>query len=68
MNKNGNSKAKYCIQAEKHSQQTTVGICSLLEHQSLVDIVICCGNNVLHAHKVILAANSPLFRVSLFLQ
>lgn len=64
MNKNGSTKPKYCIQSEKHPQQTTVGLCSLMEHQSLVDIAICCGNNILHAHKVVLAASSPLFRVS----
>lgn len=33
-----------------------------MEHQSLVDIVICCGNNSIQAHKFVLAANSPLFR------
>ncbi|KAJ8940866.1 hypothetical protein NQ318_010178 [Aromia moschata] len=65
MNKNGNSKAKYCIQSEKHPLQTSLGLCSLMEHQSLVDIAICCGNNTLHAHKVVLAANSPLFREEL---
>ncbi|KAJ8983192.1 hypothetical protein NQ317_016411 [Molorchus minor] len=65
MNKNGNSKAKFCIQSEKHPLQTSVGLCSLMEHQSLVDIAICCGNNTLHAHKVVLAANSPLFREEL---
>lgn len=64
MNKNGNIKAKYCIQSEKHPQETTVALCSLMEHQSLVDIAICCGNNILHAHKVVLAASSPFFRVS----
>ncbi|XP_018561601.1 uncharacterized protein LOC108903788 [Anoplophora glabripennis] len=65
MNKNGNSKTKYCIQSEKHPLQTSLGLCSLMEHQSLVDIAICCGNNTLHAHKVVLAANSPLFREEL---
>lgn len=64
MNKNANIKAKYCIQSDKHPQETTVALCSLMEHQSLVDIAICCGNNILHAHKVVLAASSPYFRVS----
>lgn len=64
MNKSGGAQAKYCIQSENHPQHTTVGLCSLMEHQSLVDIVICCGNNILHAHKVVLAASSPYFRVS----
>lgn len=36
-----------------------------MEHQSLVDIAICCGNNTLHAHKCILAANSTYFREEL---
>ncbi|KAJ8917206.1 hypothetical protein NQ315_012698 [Exocentrus adspersus] len=65
MNKNGTSKSKYCIQSEKHPMHTSLGLCSLMEHQSLVDIAICCGNNTLHAHKVVLAANSPLFREEL---
>lgn len=39
-------------------------LCSLMEHQSLVDLAICCGNNTIHAHKCILAANSSYFRVS----
>lgn len=33
-----------------------------MEHQSLVDIAICCGNKTLHAHKCILAANSHYFK------
>nr|CAH7747288.1 unnamed protein product [Callosobruchus chinensis] len=65
MNKGGNGQAKYCLQSEKHPLQTTLALCSLMEHQSLVDVAICCGNNVLHAHKVVLAANSALFREEL---
>lgn len=66
MNKNGSTKTKYNIQSEKHPKHTISGLCSLMEHQSLVDIAICCGNNILHAHKVVLAASSPLFRVNFF--
>nr|CAH7738847.1 unnamed protein product [Callosobruchus chinensis] len=65
MNKGGNGQAKYCLQSEKHPLQTTLALCSLMEHQSLVDVAICCGNNALHAHKVVLAANSALFREEL---
>nr|CAI5843436.1 unnamed protein product [Callosobruchus analis] len=65
MNKGGNGPTKYCLQSEKHPLQTTLALCSLMEHQSLVDVAICCGNNILHAHKVVLAANSALFREEL---
>ncbi|VEN58011.1 unnamed protein product [Callosobruchus maculatus] len=65
MNKGGNGQTKYCLQSEKHPLQTTLALCSLMEHQSLVDVAICCGNNILHAHKVVLAANSALFREEL---
>nr|XP_022909174.1 uncharacterized protein LOC111420426 [Onthophagus taurus] len=37
-------------------------LCSLVEHQSLVDIAIRCGNSTVHAHKCVLAANSGYFR------
>ncbi|XP_023019054.2 uncharacterized protein isoform X2 [Leptinotarsa decemlineata] len=65
MNKTGQSKVKYCIQLEKHPIHTTLGLCSLMEHQSLVDIAICCGSSILHAHKIVLAASSSLFREEL---
>ncbi|CAH1155154.1 unnamed protein product [Phaedon cochleariae] len=65
MNKISHSKARYCIQSEQHPFQTSLGLCSLMEHQSLVDIAVCCGNNILHAHKIVLAASSPLFREEL---
>ncbi|XP_057658277.1 uncharacterized protein LOC130895133 [Diorhabda carinulata] len=65
MNKNDKLKVKYFVQSEKHSNDTSYGLCTLMEHQSLVDITICCGNHVLHAHKVVLAAGSPLFRTEL---
>lgn len=38
-----------------------------MEHQSLVDVVLSCGSNTIQAHKFVLAANSPLFRVSIHL-
>ncbi|CAG9860194.1 unnamed protein product [Phyllotreta striolata] len=53
-----NMQGRCLIQAEKHSHLLNHGLCSLLEHQSLVDIAVCCGNNILLAHKVVLAANS----------
>lgn len=64
MSKPPESPEKCCIQTEKHSVLIAHGLCSLLEHQSLVDIAVCCGSNILLAHKIVLAANSPLFRVS----
>ncbi|CAH2015637.1 unnamed protein product [Acanthoscelides obtectus] len=65
MNKVGNGRAKYCIQSEQHPQQTTWALCSFMERQNFVDVAICCGNNVLRAHKVVLAAHSPLFKEEL---
>lgn len=56
-------KTKYCIKWDTQTNSLMQGLCSLIEHQSLVDVAVCCGNNTLHAHKCVLAANSPLFKV-----
>lgn len=63
MNKEEASKRRYCIQWNAHERYMCTVLCSLMEHQSLVDLAICCGSNTIHAHKCILAANSPYFRV-----
>ncbi|XP_030756983.1 uncharacterized protein LOC115882871 isoform X2 [Sitophilus oryzae] len=62
MNKNGIKPVKYAVHWETHPQNFVKNVCGLMEHQSLVDVVICCGNNTIQTHKFILAANSPLFR------
>lgn len=56
---------KFIVQWEKHSNHVFRGLCTLMERQCLVDIAICCGNNTLHAHKCVLAANSTYFKVFL---
>lgn len=63
MNKEETTKSRYCIQWNAHEKYMCNVLCSLMEHQSLVDLAICCGSNTIHAHKCILAANSPYFRV-----
>lgn len=57
------SKTRYCVQYDDHSRMMCSVLCSLMEHQSLVDLAIRCGNSTIHAHKCVLAANSPYFRV-----
>ncbi|XP_044744984.1 uncharacterized protein LOC123306870 [Coccinella septempunctata] len=56
------SKTNYCVSWKTHSKHVFKSLCCLMEHQSLVDIAICCGNKTLHAHKCILAANSHYFK------
>lgn len=63
--KKDDSKIRYCVQHENHARVVFSALCSLMEHQSLVDLAIRCGNNTIHAHKCILAANSPYFREQL---
>ncbi|CAH2013870.1 unnamed protein product [Acanthoscelides obtectus] len=65
MEKAENWQSKYCVEFEQRPQRTTIGLCSLLEQQMFVDVAICCGERVLHVHKVVLAANSPLFKEEL---
>lgn len=68
MNKNGSYKSKKCVISwETHPKNLLKNFCSLMEHQSLVDVVLSCGSNTIQAHKFVLAANSPLFRVSIHL-
>lgn len=68
MNKNGSNKSKKCVISwETHPKNLLKNFCSLMEHQSLVDVVLSCGSNTIQAHKFVLAANSPLFRVSIHL-
>ncbi|XP_066149592.1 uncharacterized protein [Euwallacea fornicatus] len=63
MNKNSEKKGvRYLINWETQPQNLVKNICSLMEHQNLVDVLVCCGNNSIQAHKFVLAANSPLFR------
>ncbi|XP_072398761.1 uncharacterized protein [Diabrotica undecimpunctata] len=62
MDEGASQKCSYVIQSDQHCLQTTAGLCNLIEHQSLVDILLCCGNNCLHAHKIVLACHSKLFR------
>ncbi|KAK9737012.1 BTB/POZ domain [Popillia japonica] len=59
------SKTRYCVQYDDHSRMMCSVLCSLMEHQSLVDLAIRCGNSTIHAHKCVLAANSPYFREQL---
>ncbi|XP_018321321.1 uncharacterized protein LOC108734319 [Agrilus planipennis] len=56
---------RYCVQWDSHARHICTVFCSLMEHQSLVDVAICCGPNTIHAHKCVLAANSPYFREQL---
>ncbi|XP_050293090.1 uncharacterized protein LOC126733743 isoform X2 [Anthonomus grandis grandis] len=62
MARNCTKGTKYSIQWETHPRNLIKSFCSLMEHQSLVDVAICCGNNTIQAHKFVLAANSPYFR------
>ncbi|ERL87652.1 hypothetical protein D910_05043 [Dendroctonus ponderosae] len=62
MSKNCKKSPRYIINWETHASNLLKNFCSLMEHQSLVDIVLCCGNNTIQAHKFVLAANSPFFR------
>ncbi|XP_017780951.1 PREDICTED: modifier of mdg4-like [Nicrophorus vespilloides] len=65
MRKEDNLKTRVCVQYDDHSRLMCSVLCSLMEHQSLVDLAIRCGNNTMHAHKCILAASSPYFREQL---
>ncbi|KAF5307371.1 hypothetical protein FQR65_LT07088 [Abscondita terminalis] len=65
MNKQENGEARYYIRWGTHSKCMTSVLCSLMEHQSLVDVAVCCGTNTIHAHKCVLAANSQYFREQL---
>ncbi|KAK4881069.1 hypothetical protein RN001_004388 [Aquatica leii] len=65
MNKQDNGESRFFIRWETHSKCMTSVMCSLMEHQSLVDVAICCGTNTIHAHKCVLAANSQYFREQL---
>lgn len=58
-------KPRFAIQHDNHHQALATVLCSMMEHQSLVDLAIRCGNNTIHAHKTVLAANSSYFKVSL---
>lgn len=49
-----------------HGEDIANGLISLLENKILVDVHIKCGNQIISAHKVILAANSLYFKVSHF--
>ncbi|KAF2895244.1 hypothetical protein ILUMI_10930 [Ignelater luminosus] len=65
MNKQEGAKTRYYVQWDTHARHMCTVLCSLMEHQSLVDLAICCGTNTIHAHKCVLAANSPYFREQL---
>ncbi|KAB0800445.1 hypothetical protein PPYR_06185 [Photinus pyralis] len=65
MNKEESDESQYYVKWETHGRFVTSVLCSLLEHQSLVDVVICCGTNTIHVHKCVLAANSQYFREQL---
>lgn len=65
MNKEESEESQYYVKWETHGRFVTSVLCSLLEHQSLVDVVICCGTNTIHVHKCVLAANSQYFREQL---
>ncbi|CAH2016619.1 unnamed protein product [Acanthoscelides obtectus] len=66
MDKAGNRKTKHCVQSEQHPQQTTLTLCSFMENRNFVDVAIRCGDYVLYAHKVVLAANSAFFKEELW--
>lgn len=65
MKKDGsnNNKPYYALHHDKHESCLMSALCSMIEHQSLVDVALRCGNTTIHAHKVVLAANSLYFRV-----
>ncbi|CAH2018581.1 unnamed protein product [Acanthoscelides obtectus] len=65
MEKAENWQSKYCLESKQHPQQTTIALCSFMEQQNFVDVAICCEKRVLHVHKVVLAANSALFKEEL---
>lgn len=61
--KEDTGKPRFNIQHDNHQQAMTSVLCSMMEHQSLVDLAIRCGNNTIHVHKAIIAANSLYFKV-----
>lgn len=63
MKKEEVNKARYCLQYDDHARVISNVLCSMMEHQSLVDLAIRCGNNTMHVHKCVLAANSNYFKV-----
>ncbi|KAF5281337.1 hypothetical protein FQA39_LY17821 [Lamprigera yunnana] len=65
MNKPEIKEDQYFVKWETHAKWMTTGLCSLMEHQSFVDVAICCGTNTIHAHKCVLAASSQYFREQL---
>lgn len=46
---------------ENHDKHITFSFCELLQKQSLVDVSIVCADKIIHAHKLMLSASSPLF-------
>lgn len=63
MKKEDGPKELYSIEDENHQIAMTSGLCKMMLGQSLVDLAITCGNNTIHVHKIVLAANSTYFRV-----
>lgn len=62
MKKEDLNKSRYCLQYDDHAKVISNVLCSMMEHQSLVDLAIRCGNNTIHVHKCVLAANSNYFK------
>ena len=62
--KEGSGKSKYVVECSNYESLLNARLCTLLKHQSLVDVAVRCVNNTVHVHKCVLAASSPYFRVS----
>ena len=52
----------FILKWENHEQNRTSTLKSLLENEDFLDVTIACDDDQIYAHKVILAAASPLFR------
>lgn len=59
---------EFCLKWNNHTTTILSVMDTLLEEESLVDVTLSADGQFVRAHRVILSACSPYFRVSLILQ
>ena len=60
----GGEQQQYCLKWNNHRSTLFSVFDTLLEEESLVDVILSAEGQFLKAHRVILSACSPYFRVS----
>ena len=60
---NGGDQQQYCLKWNNHRSTLFSVFDTLLEEESLVDVILSAEGQFLKAHRVILSACSPYFRV-----